>query len=131
MGRYGPKLDKQTQVYRKRFHVQRWHATNRRGIDWHLTFEEWLEWWGTDIVNRGSGHDDMCMCRYGDTGPYSLDNIYKDTHLNNSVDNQLKSVTVGTTVYESINACARAYNTSPNTVKARCNNDNFPHWSIK
>ena len=120
--------------------MQRSHAAIR-GIDWHLTWEQWLEWWGSDITKRGSMGNNLCMCRYGDKGSYSIDNIYKDTRANNSrvadksyatrhLKKHNRSVTVGTTVYESINACARAYNISNTTATRRCNTNNFPEWQF-
>ena len=143
MGKHGPKLkDKQVQQYRTKFNIQKYHA-ELRGIAWQLTFEEWLNWWGDDITKRGSMSDNLCMCRYGDKGPYSIDNIYKDTIANNTRDQFVpkstryltrhikkhnRSVTVGTIVYVSKNACARAYNIAPGTVRDRCKSKNFPEW---
>ena len=47
-----------------------------RGISWEFTFEEWLEiWYGSDKWEERSPVG-YCMCRYGDEGPYSKDNIY-------------------------------------------------------
>ena len=129
----GPRLDSETQNYRARFCTQRHHAGNR-GIEWHLTFEEWYAWWGQDITNRGMGYGKLCMCRYGDVGPYSLDNIYKDTFENNSIyaNPDAHKVMVGSTVYHSINACARATEVSAQTVKARCRSKTgrFSHWQF-
>ncbi len=61
---------------------QKFHAT-RRGIDWNLTFEQWIEWWGDDIDKRGRGADLLCMARHGDAGPYEIGNIYKATMQEN------------------------------------------------
>ena len=61
-------------------------CAKQRDIQWEFTFESWLEWWGDDIELRGSKPDDLCCCRYGDEGPYSPDNCYKDTFHNNSID---------------------------------------------
>ena len=64
--------------YKDKFHIQKYHA-NKRGIEWQLTFEEWLDWWGTDIVNRGRKSGQLVMARIGDVGPYALSNIKKIT----------------------------------------------------
>lgn len=58
----------------------------RRGIDFILTFEEWLQWWvDTGKLHlRGKKKGSYQMCRHGDIGPYSLENIYCDTVSNNS-----------------------------------------------
>jgi hypothetical protein len=59
-------------------------TARRRGIEWHITFEEWLAWWGDDIVLRGRYAQGLCMCRTGDVGPYALSNIYKGTLAENT-----------------------------------------------
>lgn len=69
--------------WRYRYGVQKCHAKIRK-IEWNLTFEEWFAWWGDDIHKRGKGKDDLVMARYGDIGPYSLDNIYKTTFGDNA-----------------------------------------------
>ena len=67
----------------------------RRNIPFNLTFEQWDNWWLTNGVDRNiprpNNGDTLCMCRFEDKGPYSLDNIYcaskrqntKDHHTNN------------------------------------------------
>tara|TARA_R110000737_G_C14495981_1_gene471077 strand:- start:256 stop:837 length:582 start_codon:yes stop_codon:yes gene_type:complete len=72
----------------KQYYAQKSAAVNQRGIDFYLTYEQWITWWGDDIVHRGKGKDKLCMCRYNDIGPYALWNIYKDTGSNNVRDAQ-------------------------------------------
>lgn len=62
---------------------QQMHAAKTRGISWDLTFEQWLEWWGSDLEKRGSCPESLQMCRKGDVGSYSLGNIYKGTRDEN------------------------------------------------
>lgn len=62
------------------------HQAAKRGIDFNLTYEEWITWWGDDLDKRGNGPNDLCMCRYKDQGAYELGNIYKDTRRNNSIE---------------------------------------------
>lgn len=50
-----------------------------RGIDWQFTYDTWIEWWGNDIVNKGSRSGQLVMARNGDTGPYHPDNVRKAT----------------------------------------------------
>jgi hypothetical protein len=69
--------------YKSKYHDQK-HQAAKRGIDFKLTYEEWINWWGDDVVKRGNNADDLCMCRYNDVGSYELGNIYKDTRKNNS-----------------------------------------------
>ena len=32
--------------------MQRYHA-KLRNIDWELSFEDWMNWWGDDLEKRG------------------------------------------------------------------------------
>lgn len=63
-----------------------------RGIEWHFTFDEWLELWKSSgkFHLRGRGLGRYCMARHGDVGPYTLWNVSivgwstnaKDANLN-------------------------------------------------
>jgi hypothetical protein len=55
-----------------------------RGIGWELTFQQWLDWWGADLDNRGSGTSNLQMQRLADTGPYAIGNIRKGVPLDNN-----------------------------------------------
>jgi len=59
------------------------HAKTRR-IAFLFTFKEWIAWWGEDFDKRGLTGGSLCMCRYNDEGPYTLDNVYKGTRAENS-----------------------------------------------
>lgn len=56
------------------------HKSNakRRGIEFNLTFEQWIDIWEKSGKwnERGRGADKYCMCRIGDKGAYSLDNVF-------------------------------------------------------
>ena len=58
------------------YNRQRKDAT-RRNVSWEITFEEWYDWWGDDIENRGPYKGQLVMARHNDTGPYKLGNISK------------------------------------------------------
>lgn len=73
--------------YRKAYHTQESHA-ERRGIAFKLTFPQWCEFWGEDIVRRGNGPDNLQMQRHADTGAYELGNIRKGTPKQNSATYQ-------------------------------------------
>lgn len=49
----------------------------KRGIGWEFTFCSWWQMWQDsgkwELRGRGKGY---CMARYGDSGPYSPDNVY-------------------------------------------------------
>jgi NUMOD3 motif len=71
-----------TQLKRK-FYSQKWHS-QRRGIEWQFTLDEWINWWGDDIYLRGNKKGQLVMARFGDTGPYHLDNVKKITCSDNT-----------------------------------------------
>ena len=60
-----------------RFKQQRWRAI-ARGIDWQLTFDEWMSIWDASghFHERGKKAGQYVMGRKGDVGPYSADNVY-------------------------------------------------------
>ena len=59
------------------------HTSKQRGVEFKLTFEEWVAWWGDDFEHRGRRHYQLQMCRYGDEGAYELGNIYKASQSEN------------------------------------------------
>jgi len=64
------------------FRSQRNSARSRK-IEFQFTFEQWLAWWGDDIVNRGCRRGQLVMARLGDQGPYHPDNVRKLTMEDN------------------------------------------------
>jgi hypothetical protein len=60
----------------------------RRGILFAMTFDEWFDVWTIsgkwDL--RGSGKGKYCMCRVGDTGGYTIDNVFIGAFEKNSSD---------------------------------------------
>lgn len=60
-------------------------AAKRRGIPWEFDFDSWWAVWEDSghWEARGIQADDFVMCRLGDTGPYSPDNVRIDTQANN------------------------------------------------
>jgi hypothetical protein len=69
---------------KRKYTTQKSNAT-RRGVEFLLSFEEWCKIWEDSgkYEQRGRGKDNYCMCRFGDIGPYSVDNVYIDTNSNN------------------------------------------------
>lgn len=61
-------------MYKTQYGIQKQNA-RRRGIEWQLTYEEWLDIWGDKIEMRGRGIGKYCMARNNDCGPYSKDNV--------------------------------------------------------
>ena len=60
----------------------RMHA-KYRNIKWLFTFEEWWAIWEPHWEKRGQESSGLQMCRYGDSGPYSPENVRIDTLANN------------------------------------------------
>jgi hypothetical protein len=63
--------------YKKDFYAQKSNA-KIRGIEWELTFDEWLSIWESSghLINRGRGIGKYVMSRIGDIGPYSFNNVF-------------------------------------------------------
>jgi hypothetical protein len=61
-------------------------TAKKRGIVWEFIFETWWKVWSDSgkWEERGQAAHNYCMCRKGDTGPYSVDNVYIDTVSNNA-----------------------------------------------
>lgn len=65
-----------------------------RGIDFLLSFDEWLSIWkkSKKLSLRGRGSGKYCMGRKGDSGPYSKDNVIIIKHEKNVSDGQSNRV---------------------------------------
>lgn len=72
-------------LVRRAFRGQR-HGAARRGIEFKLTYHQWVEWWGDDIDQRGRTKHALVMARRRDQGAYELGNIYKTTQAQNGKD---------------------------------------------
>jgi hypothetical protein len=53
-----------------------------RGIEFHLSFNEWLSLWEPYLDGKRQGG--YVMCRTADLGPYALGNVRIDTQSNNA-----------------------------------------------
>lgn len=72
---------------KRRYDMHR-HRANRYGIGFHLSFEEWKNWWKKQLGRnwmemRGRGNDKFCMARFGDKGAYELENVKCVTNRQN------------------------------------------------
>ena len=70
---------------RHQFCSQR-YSSGVRGIEFHLTFEEWCNIWDQSghYAERGRGDGKYCMSRYGDIGAYEVGNVFIQLNLDNS-----------------------------------------------
>jgi hypothetical protein len=64
-----------------------------RGIEWRISFPEWLTVWmdSGHWADRGVGRGRYCMARHGDTGPYSVSNVSIQLCTTNSRDGIAKA----------------------------------------
>jgi len=70
-------MDKPSKHPHYRAFIAQKHGAKRRGIEWRLTFDQWLDWWGDDIYQRGTGAMSLQMQRPHDKGAYEIGNIVK------------------------------------------------------
>ena len=69
---------------RDKYNWQRSMARKRK-IEFHFSFDEWLQFWLDSgyWYNRGRKTGQYVMCRYGDIGPYSIDNVFIELNSEN------------------------------------------------
>lgn len=69
-------MDPVTRKRKDKFFIQK-DAARTRGIEWKLTFEEWGKIWEESghWEERGQSSNQYCMARFGDKGPYSINNV--------------------------------------------------------
>jgi len=77
--------------YSKEYHTQKQNA-RRRNIPFEFAYQEWVDWWGEDIVLRGKGKDKLVMARNNDCGAYSPDNVTKMLNQDNVRDGNKNKV---------------------------------------
>ena len=59
-----------------------------RGVDFNLTFAEWMAIWqqSGNFHLRGRGTGTYVMSRYNDTGPYAIGNVFIQPNIQNIID---------------------------------------------
>jgi hypothetical protein len=75
------------------FYSQRFTAA-RRGIEWRLTYEQWLSIWTKSgkLSQRGRRSHEFCMARKGDSGPYAVGNVRIVTNWQNHHERDVSAV---------------------------------------
>lgn len=76
-----PSLGGWSDTYRKYYMHKK--GAERRGIDFGLTYEEWLEIWGPRLADRGRGSSQFGMLRTRDEGGYTVGNVRLGTPKEN------------------------------------------------
>jgi len=82
-------LSKQKEYRKIPYNAYRSHKAQAkgRGIPFDITFEDWFTLWEPHWEGRGANSaDGLVMCRTGDKGGYTLDNVRIDTLSNNSIE---------------------------------------------
>jgi hypothetical protein len=70
----------------------KYHDAKARGIEFTFTLMQWRLWWMFELrmkghdAKRGRGIGKYMMCRIGDVGPYTPDNVYCGTAKENAAD---------------------------------------------
>lgn len=61
-------------------------AAKSRGIQWEMTFPEWISVWekSGEMNNRGVGTESFCMARHQDKGAYRVGNVCIKTNVENA-----------------------------------------------
>jgi len=130
---------------RQRYSTHRSSAL-KRNVKFELTFEEWYYWWLSNGVDKNypttSGPERPCMCRYNDTGAYSLANIYYGTISSNMADNHkinprhlekngnAKAIMTPLGKFNTCTEAARAMNTSRKNLWSLCKKDSSNYYMI-
>jgi hypothetical protein len=94
----------------------------KRGIQWAITFPQWMEIWlaSGHLYERGRGRDRYCMARCHDRGAYALGNVYITTIAQNVSDYQSELKRRGVKCVDGWRRLPEsAHHVSPT-----------PHWSI-
>lgn len=123
------------------YHSQK-KIAEKRNIDFLLTFDEWYQWWLSNGIDKNGpsqkelGIDrknTLCMCRYGDIGPYSLDNIYcatasqnaKDMVTNGSMFRQCRKISTPQGIFDSITSWSKVVGKTAGAFASR--RKNYPN----
>ncbi len=85
--------EEQIKIAEKKYRGQKSHS-KARGIDFNLTFDEWLNIWlkSGHWEQRGRGKGTYVMSRVGDTGPYEIGNVFIQSNYDNVIQAQKGSV---------------------------------------
>lgn len=120
---------------KKAYDDQLRHAVER-GIDWQLSYEDWLELWlvSGKWFSRGKKKGQYQMCRYGDAGPYSLKNCYIGSVEQNQEDKTKIDIrTIHRIVFEYLSSnktqyeVAKEFNVDQSYVSRLVNNHRRKH----
>ena len=113
----------------------KWHrnTAKKRNISFEFAFEEWYNWWLSNGVDKNNptqptNGKTLCMCRYGDIGPYNLKNVYCATNSQNTMDargggSNNKNIQTPAGIFISRKAAAEYYQVDPSAITYRMHKD--------
>lgn len=116
------------------------NSARYRNLEWALTYEEWIEWWGDDIKRRGRDHPDAVqMARIDQSKGYTLDNIEKVTKAEHSTkhspkfNNECVPIVTPYGEFPSYGAAARELGLWSASVRIKClsRSAELADWYIK
>jgi hypothetical protein len=113
--------------YQLKWEAQR-NMARYRDIEWNLTLDEWVDWWGDDIDRRGKRSTDLVMARIDMDKGYEVGNLIKLTHKENVVrgtqkvgNKRLRPVRTPLGDFTSVTAARKAHgHTNPMTIIGWC-----------
>lgn len=67
-----------------------------RNIGFNFSFDDWYQWWLSNGIDKNQKDkwdpfNRPCMCRYNDSGPYEISNVYFSNNVENTRDRFKKS----------------------------------------
>jgi hypothetical protein len=128
---------------RRRYNIQKWHA-KKRNISWEISFDEWYNWWLQNGIDKKIKNgqfingNQLSMCRFNDTGPYKIDNIYCATnkqnindYYNNNPTINCKQIHTPDGIFKSRLEAANFYNIDVSTINRRLKKNPKEYYYIK
>lgn len=98
-------MDRSCKQIKAKFEGHKYHATKTRGLEFTLTYDQWCDIWEQSGKwdQRGAFLGGYVMCRKGDTGGYTSDNVFiesqtfnvKDAHNNGRCDHKYNKRAAG------------------------------------
>lgn len=102
-------IDQEIKQARRKWWDHRYNS-KQRGIDFHLSFDEWWEIWQQSghWSQRGCRKGQYVMSRYGDKGAYEVGNVFIQPALHNIRDSNCKPKSPATKLKMSLAKKGRA-----------------------
>ena len=98
------------------------NSARQRGIDFKLTFDEWLDFWKQSghLHERGRKKDQYVMARHNDLGPYAVGNVSIITGTENRMTRRTEAKIIRAQRVKPINPYAQRLRRSQTAVLLNC-----------